>query len=770
LTTIKSSQSSLPLMIKYQHILLICLLISCGKRTEKQHVSSRIIETEWQFQSESEQIQRPAAVPNCVHLDLLKNNVIDDPYFENNEIKQSWIENENWEYTSEFKVSPSDYTNKHIELEFEGLDTRADVYLNDSLILNANNMFRSWKVQVKSILKVGMNDLKVIFFSPVNAYSDEIKNYPHRLPAGCENVDIQVSPFIRKAAYHFGWDWGPRFVTCGIWKPIRLNMWNDLRINNVQCTTVERTAEIASVEVAIEIESAIDDDQIELRVNGQKQYIDVKKGVNKTWTTLWYSDQDFWWPNGAGEQNLQQIDVDLYDRGQIIESRSIHYGVRTVELINEPDSIGTSFRFEVNGVPIFIKGANYIPQDIFIPRVKANEYEELILKAKNANFNMLRVWGGGIYEKEYFYELCDKHGILIWQDLMFAGSMYPITEEFTNNVLEEVKNNVIRLRNHACIALWCGNNEVEVAWQNWGWQEQYDWDVQATEDLWNGYISLFKTAIPDLLEELTPVIDYVSTSPLSNWGTPDNFNHSSMHYWGVWHGKEPFHNFYTNVPRFMVEYGFQSFPDSTTLIKVIEPHHMSIDNAIMSNRQKSYIGNGLITKHSVELYGPSNSFNEYIQNSQKTQAVAYKTAIRSHRLNKGHCMGTLFWQFNDCWQGPSWSVIDYDKKEKIAYNVVKEMYQPVVAFVECLNDSIKISVISDLMDSTDVNLRLIALSNDTTAKVWEEFMFVPPNQKYVVVHKPVSFFNLQDRSIKRIRLKMESSNGAKFTDEIDIDL
>ena len=770
MTTTKSSQSSLPLMIKYQYILLLCLLISCGKPHEKQPISSSIIETEWQFQSESEQIQRPAAVPSCVHLDLLKNNVIDDPYFENNELKQSWIENENWEYTSEFKIAPSDYNNKHIELEFEGLDTRAEVYLNDSLILNANNMFRSWKVQVKSLLKIGMNDLRIIFFSPVSAYSEELKNYPHRLPAGCEKADIQVSPFIRKAAYHFGWDWGPRFVTCGIWKPIRLNMWNELRINNIQCSTVERTAEIASVEVAIEIESAIDDDQIELRINGQKHRMDVEKGVNKTLTTLWYSEEDFWWPNGSGKQNLQQIEVELYDHGQLIERKSINYGVRTIELINEPDSIGTSFHFEVNGVPIFIKGANYIPQDVFIPRVKAGDYEELILKAKNANFNMLRVWGGGIYEKEYFYELCDKHGILIWQDLMFAGSMYPITEEFTNNVMEEVKDNVKRLRNHACIALWCGNNEVEVAWQNWGWQEQFGWDAQATEDLWNGYTSLFKTAIPNLLEELTPMIDYVSTSPLSNWGTPENFSHGSMHYWGVWHGKEPFHNFYTNVPRFMVEYGFQSFPDSTTLTKVIEPHHMSANNAIMSNRQKSYIGNGLITKHSLELFGPSDSFNDYIQNSQKTQAVAYKTAIRSHRLNRGHCMGTLFWQFNDCWQGPSWSVIDYNKKEKIAYGVVKEMYQPIAAFVEFTNDSVKISVISDRMDSTNIDLRLFAVSGDGTVKIWEENLVARPNQKQVVLLEPVKFFNLLGRSVKRIRLDMESSTGETFTDEIDIKL
>ena len=741
--------------------------MNCAPTQQERGVQSKDLVVQWEFQSQSEAVLRPAYVPGCVHLDLLRNNIIQNPFYENNELKQRWIEYENWEYLTEFNLSSEEHSNQHIELEFEGLDTRADVYLNDSLLIKADNMFRSWKVEVKNQLKIGKNKLKVIFYSPVNYYKDQVNDYPHRLPSGCETVEVQVGPFIRKAACHFGWDWGPRFVTCGIWKPVRLNFWNKSRIKNINCSTIQNNGEPVSVEVQVEVESS-EEGKVGIAINGEKQDVKLDSGVNYVTTTLEYSTHDLWWPNGFGDQTLQTIHVELYDSLQTIQEKSIQYGVTTIELVNEPDSIGTSFYFKVNGEPIFIKGANYIPQDVFLTRVTDEDYEKLILQAKQANFNMLRVWGGGVYEKDIFYDLCDKHGILVWQDLMFAGSMYPITESFRRNVLEEVKENVIRLRNHPCLALWCGNNEIEVAFNNWGWQGQFGWNQSDSEALWGGYQSLFQDAIPRLLKKESPLINYVSTSPLSNWGKVENFNHGSMHYWGVWHGKESFKNFKKNVPRFMVEYGFQSFPDSTALSSSIGPDHFSLDDTVMKNRQKSYIGNDLIVLHSEELFGKASSFSDFIKNSQKTQAVAYKTAIKYHRLNRKHCMGTLFWQFNDCWPGPSWSVIDYYKNEKPAFDAVSDMYRPLVAFVELINDSIKVTAVSDQANTAFVTLTVTAQSDNDQNELWKKQLDVSPNGSQVVLFKPLDDFEIQTSLFQSICIELESSDQYNFSDTIKL--
>ncbi len=323
---------------------------------------------------------------------------------------------------------------------------------------------------------------------------------------------------------------------------------------------------------------------------------------------------------------------------------------------------------------MFMKGANYIPQDVFLPRVEKGQYERLISQVKRANMNMIRVWGGGIYEEDIFYDLCDKNGILVWQDFMFAGSLYPDDDEFKTNIKEEVKENIQRLRSHPCLAVWCGNNEIEVAWKNWGWQKQYGYSSQDSIEIWSNYQSIFQEMIPDLVTQYHPESNYTSTSPLSNWGTPENFNHSSMHYWGVWHGREPFEAFENNVGRFMSEYGFQSFPELKTLQKVIPDSSLYWDSPALKHRQKSYIGNGLILKHINQYYAEPESFEDFLRLSQETQAKGMGMAIQSHIDGYPHCMGSLFWQLNDCWPGPSWSVLDYYGNKKAAYQVVKEKF------------------------------------------------------------------------------------------------
>lgn len=658
-------------------LLIILILFAAGcHHIRKNYIThSYELNNDWQFSQEGTNEWYPATVPGVVHLDLLANNLIDDPFWGNNEQKLQWIEQENWIYKTTFQATDTLFDQQHIEIDFEGLDTYATVYLNGDKLFEANNMFREWSQEVKNLLIPGENELKIIFQSPVQHNKKKVETYPYSLPSGNETADIpiKVSPFTRKAAYQFGWDWAPRFVTSGIWRAVKLNTWNKARLTNVFTSTQNLQGDMAKMKTAIEVE--VDEEGLYRVVVDSIEHLEhLKSGVNYISYTFEINNPKLWWCNGLGEPYLYEQNIKLFQGNRLLDTKKLDYGVRTIELINKPDSIGTSFYFKLNGRPVFMQGANYVPQDVFLPRVKNKQYEKLIKDVKDAHMNMLRVWGGGIYENDIFYNLCDQMGILVWQDFMFAGSLYPDDKEFRENVKQEVAQNIKRLRGHPCIALWCGNNEIEVAWGNWGWQKQYGYSPEDSVAIWNNYNSIFHVLIPDQVKAFDSGRAYTPTTPLSNWGTPENFNHGSMHYWGVWHGREPFENFASNVGRFMVEYGFQSFPELGTLRKVMADSSLSLESTTMQNRQKSYIGNGLILTHIQQYYHKPKSFTEFVELSQKTQARALKMAISAHKQNKPRCMGSLFWQLNDCWPGPSWSVIDYFGNHKLAYDAVKEAY------------------------------------------------------------------------------------------------
>lgn len=636
-----------------------------------------ISDAHWQFREAQDTVWRSASVPGVVHLDLLAHHIIDDPYYETNEIQQRWIEEKDWVYRSSFTLVESQLSHNNIELIFEGLDTYADVYINDSLMLKADNMFRTWNVDIKDIAQA-QNTIEIYFHSPINYNRQKVKSHPYKLPSGNEPAEIEdkVYSFTRKAAYHFGWDWGPRFVTAGIYKAVKIHTWSDAQITDLHCETIsisDSTAEMKAT-ATIEADHYLSDTMSLTLGDTTIQFLPIK-GSQKISHTFTVTQPKLWWCNGLGEARLYTLQAQLQQGDNFLDTDSVRYGIRTIEVVNEADEIGTSFYFKLNGRPVFMKGGNYIPQDIFLPRVGDDRYEKLLKQIQNANMNMIRVWGGGIYEKDIFYDLCDEFGILVWQDFMFAGSLYPTDTAFLQNIKSEVKEQVTRLRSHPCIALWCGNNEIEVAWHNWGWQKQYGYDKKDAKVLWGDYQKIFHQLIPETLSALDSTRHYTTTSPLSNWGTAENFNHSTMHYWGVWHGKEPFENFENNVGRFMVEYGFQSFPSMATLQKVIPKSSLYLESPAMQHRQKSYIGNGLISQHIDQYFDAPKSFSEFVELSQKTQALGMGMAIDAHMKNQSHCMGTLFWQINDCWPGPSWSIIDYYGLEKEAYKVVKQKFE-----------------------------------------------------------------------------------------------
>lgn len=705
--------------LKYLFVFSILSLFACSSSLTIKPTQSIDLNGVWQFKQVGKTGWTKATVPGVVQLDLLNAGLIEDPFYGTNEEEIGWIELENWEYQKDFEIAKEVLQQDVVELVFEGLDTYAEILINGQSLLLSDNMFCTWRVDCKKQLKVGNNRLTVIFKSPIKEKEAAYKRLGYQLPAGNDAGEIKVSPFVRKAPYHFGWDWGPRIVTMGIWRPVHLEAYSVSKLKDVYFEQTKITPQKAAISTHIQLDYLqVEEEKLQLVIkNGEeilaRKEIQVspKSSTHKVDFTI--DQPNLWWSNGLGDPHLYEFTVEVLKGDQVLHHHVQKVGLRKIELIQESDAAGTSYYFKLNDRPVFMKGANYIPQDNLLPRVEKSDYDQTIENAVAANMNMLRVWGGGIYESDYFYDQCDAAGILVWQDFMFACGMYPSDPNFLENVQEEVEQNVRRLRNHACIALWCGNNEMEVAWNNWGWQKQFGYSEKDSATIIQGYQNIFNKLIPTTLKKLNTNQAYVPTSPLSNWGTAENFNHNSMHYWGVWHGREPFENYTTNVGRFMSEYGFQSFPSMPTIESFADSSQWSLDSEVMQHHQKSYIGNGMIQKHLETYYPTPNSFTEFVYLSQLTQAYGISLAIQSHRQSKGHCMGTLYWQLNDCWAGPSWSSVDYLGHWKALHYKVQTLYKDVLIRAKQKEDDLlEIDLVSDKLNDIRGNLKIELLNFD----------------------------------------------------------
>ncbi len=699
-------------MTHLKYIFSFILLLLLFVNAHSQNISKeKTLHENWQFSSDSETLKGKAIIPGNIHTDLWNAGIIDDPYKGTNELDYQWIQDSTWTYSTTFEVTEQELLYHQIFLEFEGLDTYATIYLNEMEIGKSENMFLAWQNEVKTWLKEGTNSLKVVFKSPYEVHANTAKNLGYQLPASNDAGDNKISPWVRKAPYHFGWDWAPKFTTCGIYMPVNLVFKNETFIEEVYVYN----SSISENEAVLEYEITLN--HIPKKLNYTLELADSEGSYFSTTESTDFQtikgeirieNPKIWWPNGWGEQPLYDFKIQLGE----MDSFSQKVGLRMARVRQNKDKTGESFFFEVNGEKLFAKGANYIPQDVFINQKTNEDYEKLILQAKDANFNMLRVWGGGIYEKDVFYELCDKHGILIWQDFMFACSMYPFDKQYIQSVTEEVAYQVKRLRNHASLAHWNGNNEVNVAWNNWGWQDEYKLDERNQRQLLAGYQNLFEYAIPQTVYTYDKRT-YTHTSPLSNWGPKGDFNSGSMHYWGVWHNREPFENYSNNVGRFMSEYGFQSFPSIELLQRYVPEDSLFLASESMQHRQKSYIGNAQITDRILDYFPEPASFEEFVEMSQLTQAIAYEKAIEAHRMQRPHCMGTLYWQLNDCWPGPSWSTIDYSGEEKAAHWKVKEMYQNVLPIIEIEKGNITSFISNDTKHKLHCELTIQVIDADS---------------------------------------------------------
>ncbi len=667
----------------------------------------------WQFKNDTSQTWLPATVPGCVQTDLLVNKKIPDPFFGDNEKHLQWIGKTDWTYQTTFSANDI-LENDHVELVFDGLDTYANVFLNDSLILVADNMFRQWTIEVKNLLKKSQNKLQVNFTAPEKIEQVKAAALSYQLP--------DPRGFTRKAPYQYGWDWGPKFVTQGIWKPVYLTAWNDIRIIDLHAFAKKITTDTAIVKIEAIIES--DDNQkvsLQLRLNGKSysEKFTLGKGKNIYRKAISINEPKLWWPNGMGDHPLYILNFEI-DAGKTTIIDSARFGIRNIELVQEKDSIGESFYFKINSVPFFAKGANYIPQDNFPARVSDDKYRNTIQNAVDANMNMLRVWGGGIYEKDIFYDLCDKNGILVWQDFMFACNMYPGDSAFLNNVKEEAAYQVKRLRNHPSLALWCGNNEVSEGWFNWGWQQSLGYSKADSTELWHNYQKIFEEILPNTIQKYDPVIAYYPSSPKIGWGHEEALKEGDMHYWGVWWGEEPFEMYDEKVGRFMSEYGFQGFPDLRTLDSCLMPQDRSLDSPELLNHEKHPRGMELIRTYMKREYPVPNDFEDYDYVSQLVQAYGIRTAIEAHRRAMPRCMGSLYWQLNDCWPAISWSSIDYYNRWKALHYFVRDAFKDIlISFNQEEMDSVEVYVVSDLQEDLPIKLDLKMLNFEGDV-IWQK--------------------------------------------------
>ena len=722
-----------------------------------QNIQRSLNNEDWKFKQENKQNWFAATIPGTVHTDLLANKVIENPFFGSNEKDLQWIENENWNYKTSFLISNSEINFKNIELEFNGLDTYASVFLNGKLILEANNMFRTWKIPVKEYLVKGENSLEIKFKSAVVEGKNQAKKLKYTLP-GDEKV------FTRKAQYQYGWDWGPRFVTAGIWKNVNLNFWNNLTIQNINFNQLELNDKKAILEFTTNIK-AEKASTINLKINEIVESFNLKKGLNQIKVKYEIKNPKRWWTNGLGEANLYPFEISLIDNKKIISSKKLNIGLRTIELIQEKDKIGTSFYFKLNGIPVFMKGANYIPDDSFMPRVSDSIYKVRVKDAVEANMNMLRIWGGGIYADDAFYDECDKNGILVWQDFMFACAMYPGDEDFLDNVKQEVIDNVNRLQNHPSLAIWCGNNENDEGWKNWGWQKQYNYTEADSTKIWNDYEKLFHQLIPTTLDSLLPSNKniYWPSSPSIGWGRKESMTQGDSHYWGVWWGKEPFEIYEKKVGRFMSEYGFQGMPNVETFKYFASKEELNLNSEAVKSHQKHPIGYETINEYMARDFVVPNDFDEYIYVSQLLQADGMKTAIEAHRRAKPYCMGTLYWQFNDCWPVTSWSSVDYFGNWKAFHYQVKNSYENLLVSVQEENDSYKIYIINDNLENTSGDLSIKNI--DFSGKILSENnvkVNVKPNSSevyYTILKKDISTNKLKNSLLK---IELNSAKTAYY--------
>lgn len=658
---------------------------------EEKYMEKYMLNGAWQFRCTTDSIWHPAAVPGSVLSDMLQNGMTEDPFWRENEYAARDLFDRDWEYTRTFSPDEAFLQHQRLTLVCEGLDTLAAVSINGKTVLQADNMHRTWEADVKEVLQKGKNVIHVLFSSP-NRF---IRQMHEGFPEGyvCTGV-MAGNEYIRKAHYMFGWDWGPQLPDCGIWKNIFIKgadggeLWDVYPIQRHEEGKVTLTVKCSVSHLEKESNAQL----TASLTTPDGQVISVsEKAREETSLTLLVGDPKLWWPNGLGDQPLYQLSVTLTENGTVRNTIEKMIGLRTLTVSDKEDEVGRKFALTVNGIPFFAMGANFIPEDNILSRINRSRTETLIRHCAMANYNTIRVWGGGFYPTDDFYDLCDRHGLVVWQDCMFACNAYHFTEYFEQNITNELRDNVRRLRHHASLGLWCGNNELESAWAGWpAFQTQ-------PPKLRNDYVRQFEYVMPKLLRELDPETYYWPSSP-SSFGDFDRTScdqYGDVHDWGVWHGRLPFTDYRKHLYRFCSEFGFESFPSLKTVETFTTEEDRNIFSPVMESHQKNGSANGIILHYLSDTYRYPKDFSSLLYVSQLLQAQAIQYGVEHWRRNRPICMGALYWQVNDCWPVASWASIDSLGRWKALHYAAKKFFAPFTASILDEGTSMAVHVLNE---------------------------------------------------------------------------
>jgi beta-mannosidase len=694
-------------------LLLLFALVSC-QQVEKPNVVVQNLNQGWTLTSDTLSINMQVDVPSVVQQSLYENGLIPHPYLGTVENQLLWISDHPWDYTLHFDADKELFEKENVELVFEGLDTYAEVSLNGYELFSADNQFREWKTEVKPFLKDKDNLLEVHF---IRYDSTQLALYEQHQPKLPEKYAV-----TRKAPYQHGWDWAPKYKNVGIWKPVKLVGWKEAKLDYAYISTCYADSDSAWLWLRYGIDNRMDEAeyQVELSMGSHQDesfFLNhertlsfpakpLKTGTHQISLVIPMRNPQLWWPNEMGEQPLYDFEVVLKKGDRVLDTKKFKSGLRTFEMVDEPDSIGRAFYFKVNGVSFYAKGANYVPEEMIETWMNADNTLSLLRQAKDAHFNMLRVWGGGIYPSDDFFNICDSLGILVWEDFMYAGTMYPYDEAFLKNAEIEAIEQVRRLASHPSLALWCGGNEISEGYYNWGWQKSLNWSEEDDRSIKAGYDQLFETILPEAVALYDGTRPYWPSSPSKGWGRPESLTEGDVHYWGVWWGEQPYEMYREKVGRFNSEYGYQSYPDYSTLQKIAQGEPLSIDAEVIVAHQKHARGTRQIDDF-IQRYFPDaqpKDFEEYVHLSQLSQAYGMEIAIEAHRTAKPYNMGTLYWQLNDAWPVTSWSSIDYYGNKKALQYKLKTLYAPVLLSLDQKDCGIFIT--SDLLRDLEGELKI----------------------------------------------------------------
>nr|WP_302787394.1 glycoside hydrolase family 2 protein [Phocaeicola coprophilus] len=735
-----------------------------------------VLDKGWEFSQAGSNEWMSARVPGTVHQDLLDHGRLPDPFYGMNEQKVQWVEKEDWLYRTVFTVTADQLKSHAAWLTFEGLDTYADVYLNGSLLLKADNMFVGHKLAVKDVLREGENRLMIRFRSPVEETAPQWDTDGFNYPADNDHSEKRMSVYTRKAPYSYGWDWGIRLATSGIWRPVKLTFCNGAAIDDFFVRQQEVTEQVAKVDNQLEINNVTStpkEAQVKVvyaygeQADTLTRTVVLQPGKNSLSMPAWIEKPHLWMPNGWGDPALYTFTATVSVDGKEVASREEAIGLRSIRVVMEDDKDGKSFYFEVNGKPMFAKGSNYIPGDALLPNMTGERYARLFEDIRAANMNMVRVWGGGIYEDDRFYEEADRNGILVWQDFIFACTTYPHDPTFLKRVSEEAVYNMRRLRNHASLAMWCGNNEIYEGMRYWGWKDKYSPVVW--KEMTEGYDVLFRQLLPELVAANDPGRFYMHGSPYeANWGRPESWKIADSHNWGTWYGQKPFESLDTEIPRFMSEYGFQAFPEMKTIRMFASPEDYELESPVMNAHQKASIGNFLIKKTMALYYKVPEKFEDLIYAGLILQGQGMRHGIEAHRRHRPYCMGSLPWQLNDSWPVVSWSSIDYYGNWKAMHYQIRRAFASVLVDAIKEGNNLSYYIMSDRLTDEELTLNLELM--DFNGKVYRKQKvdgLLPANTSKLFYQEPVEqALAGRDSATTFMHMVVKSKKGEVLSDEI----